>query len=363
MRTYLRFRQVFLLLLGGTILLSPVQPGAADLRNAETLYVANNGTDGPTCGTRAAPCRSISEAIQHANADDLILVGPGRYGDLDADGTVGEIGEERGEVGFGCQCMLHVNKRVTIWSTEGPAATTVDARRFVELSGIVAVRISADGATFGRPTRGFTVTGSQRNEGLSVANATHVTVAGNVSSGNAGGFSVFGSRNVLSHNTAVAIDGPAFGINGHNHTIWKNVAVSSGDAFQVRGNHLLAGNLANGNGRGFLLIEGHVDLYENSAIGNHNTGIYIQPGVTATIRRGNLFGNGGTTVNSDVPRTNCGLFNRSGGQIFVHRVYWGADTGPGADPADDVCDAEGSQTVQSFAERAFRIAKELEQRW
>lgn len=36
----------------------------------------------PTCGRRDRPCRSISQAITSATAGDLVLVGPGRYGDL-----------------------------------------------------------------------------------------------------------------------------------------------------------------------------------------------------------------------------------------------------------------------------------------
>ena len=45
---------------------------------AGTLAVANHGVDGPTCGAKASPCRSISNAIANASPGDKIVVGPGR---------------------------------------------------------------------------------------------------------------------------------------------------------------------------------------------------------------------------------------------------------------------------------------------
>ena len=51
------------------------------------LYVTNNGVDNQACGTKAAPCRSISQAIAYAKDGDKILVGPGRYGDLNGNGS------------------------------------------------------------------------------------------------------------------------------------------------------------------------------------------------------------------------------------------------------------------------------------
>src|SRR6516162_9238145 len=59
----------------------------APLAHGATLYVANNGLDGPSCGTKASPCRSITQGIANAAAGDTIIVGPGLYGDLNDDGT------------------------------------------------------------------------------------------------------------------------------------------------------------------------------------------------------------------------------------------------------------------------------------
>ena len=65
---------------------------------ANTLSVANNGLDSATCGSSAAPCRSISQAIANASEGDTIVVGPGRYGDLNGNRIFGEVGEETAAV-------------------------------------------------------------------------------------------------------------------------------------------------------------------------------------------------------------------------------------------------------------------------
>src|SRR5262249_25629681 len=72
-----------------------------------TLYVENNGVDGAGCGTiKTNACRSISPATAFAIAGDRIIVGPGRYGDLNRNHTLGETGEETPS--SGCGCMLSI---------------------------------------------------------------------------------------------------------------------------------------------------------------------------------------------------------------------------------------------------------------
>jgi len=61
---------------------------------AKKILVTNNAIDSLTCGTKTEPCRSISQAIDNANTGDHILVGPGRYGDLNGDGDFNDPGEE-----------------------------------------------------------------------------------------------------------------------------------------------------------------------------------------------------------------------------------------------------------------------------
>src|SRR5438034_982011 len=110
--------------------------------DAATLNVANNGIDSDTCGAVSAPCRSVSRAIVNAAAGDTIVVGPGRYGDLNGDGNFGGPGEEAGPAG--CGCMIEVNKRLTLQSSDGAGVTILDAASLTEVHGI---SVRADGVT------------------------------------------------------------------------------------------------------------------------------------------------------------------------------------------------------------------------
>src|SRR5262245_30462958 len=168
--------------------------------NAATLHIANNGVDSDTCGAGSAPCRSISQAIVNAAAGDTIVVGPGRYGDLNGDGSVGGPGEEAGPAG--CQCMIEVNKRLTLKSSDGPGVTILDAAG-AEVYGVFA---QADGVTVGSGSgHGFTIV-KARKEGIHVE-GNGVTVAGNVAIGNGlSGFvaiAVIGTGNTIADNAAI----------------------------------------------------------------------------------------------------------------------------------------------------------------
>jgi len=61
---------------------------------ANTLYVANNGVDSITCGPSVSPSRSITQGITNAAPGDTVIVNPGKYGDVNGNGTLGESGEE-----------------------------------------------------------------------------------------------------------------------------------------------------------------------------------------------------------------------------------------------------------------------------
>src|ERR1700730_7618989 len=91
---------------------------ASSIGNAAQWHVENYGLDTNTCAPRD-PCRSISAAIQRAGAGDVISVGPGVYRDLNQNGVLGEPGEETGEIGYGCNCVVKVDKAVIIRSTQG----------------------------------------------------------------------------------------------------------------------------------------------------------------------------------------------------------------------------------------------------
>ena len=151
-----------------------------------TLHVANNAVDSPACGSSAAPCRSISQAIANAESGELLLVGPGRYGDVNRNGVLGEPDEEP-VLSDGCICMILVDKRLTIVSRDGAAATTIDLNG----QNPAAVSIVASGVVFGAPQGGFTLTGSRLGGGFVIDAAEHVRVIGNMARGNLGpdGFS------------------------------------------------------------------------------------------------------------------------------------------------------------------------------
>jgi hypothetical protein len=127
-------------------------PGEAEA--GQTWRVENYGVDSSTCGMSAAPCRSITQAIANSSGGDIISVGPGRYGDLDGDGTLGNIPGE--EVGCGGGCLIDVRKRLTIRSTHGAGVTVLDAGRASLPDGVA---LLTDGVVFGQQGSGFTITG------------------------------------------------------------------------------------------------------------------------------------------------------------------------------------------------------------
>ena len=98
---------------------------------AATRYVSDIGSDGPGCGLAlTSACRSITQAIDLANPGDTILVGPGRYGDLNRNGILGEAGEELGYLTppASCSCVLRIEKQVIVISSGGAAVTMIDGR-------------------------------------------------------------------------------------------------------------------------------------------------------------------------------------------------------------------------------------------
>ena len=87
-----------------------------------TLRVSPNGEDSQTCGdSLSQACRSISQAVANALDGDRILVAPGRYGDLNRNGLLGEEGEEFGL--DACRCMIYVDKRIQLVSERGADGT------------------------------------------------------------------------------------------------------------------------------------------------------------------------------------------------------------------------------------------------
>ncbi|WP_164020066.1 right-handed parallel beta-helix repeat-containing protein [Pyxidicoccus trucidator] len=351
-----------LLALVGAMLFPPLAKAEPQAEWKRTLFVANNAIDSRTCGSRAQPCRSISQAIENARHGDRIVVGPGRYGDLNADGDFSDPGDEAAEVLTGCRCMILIDKRLQIESTDGAKATVLDASGAV----LDVVNITANGVIFGGDGKGFTVTGARMvtdddGLGLDILAARDVRVIDNIAQGNqATGFRINGNRQTARDNFSIG-NGTGFdcGSDAEGNTIKDNVALANtGYGFAIFGlNDSIVENRSIGNkGIGFLLLSTDAsgfEFKENEAIGNRGPGVWVQVGANFRLRGNAFFGNLGeaTAIFPAVP--NCGVGNDSGNTVDATRNYWGAPTGPGPDPADDggrgtVCDRNGRTLVTPF---------------
>jgi hypothetical protein len=133
----------------------------------------------------------------------------------------------------------------------------------------------------------------------------------------------------------------------------RNVASDNQYGFGVAlGGPTLEGNLAFDNDVGFGFDRADGELRTCSSVRNREAGILLFRDSDVEIRACNLAGNGGAE--------NCGLRNQTGDPASAKRIYWGASSGPGADPADAVCDEAGSQTsVGPFARRRVPRAPAL----
>ena len=92
-----------------------------------------------------------------------------------------------------------------------------------------------------------------------------------------------------------------------------------------------------------LFVQGNV--LGNAFVGNSD-GILITSGVFAgTIEKNNFAGNFG-----------CGIrfFGGAGSSLTIPDNYWGAETGPGPDPADQACSG-GTITATPFAAAPFKV--------
>lgn len=312
---------------------------------AATLNVAAGGIDAAGCGTKIAPCRSITRAINDAVAGDKILVGPGRYGDLDADATLGEDGEEGGAGG-----LVVIDKALTIESVEGAATTLIDAAG----ANVNAVAIAASGVRFGKGKKGFTVA---RSAGIGVfiaPGATDVTVSGirsvrndlgfgskasgltfrgDIAEANLEeGFALTGNGSLLTGCRATGNGAEGFSIGGDGNVLKANVASANGDAgFAFGGNTAtLTGSVAAGNDVGLRVNANALTAVGNAFLGNVVTGVVVTVAGTK-ITKSNIFGNGAANG------SNCGITTAGSGTVDLDKICFGAPTGPGPDPADQIC--------------------------
>lgn len=335
--------------------------------HAATFYAANNGADatlcgvyvinGTNCGSKASPCRSIQCAIAYAQAGDTVVVGPGFYGDVGRDGNLGESGDDVGNPA--CSCMLKIEKPVIVVSSDGAGATIIDAEEF-DLG--QTVRIFATGAEFGRPGKGFTVTSTHAGgNGIQIENAD-VMVRGNQVVGQralpipggargTGIATVDGSGIILIEANQV-IGGWNTGIVllGTNKTVRRNRVSKNGSGiFQggSGGQATITGNILSDNASDGISAGGNVTIVGNGVYGNGLSGDGIRVGsvFSGVIQKNNIYGS-----------SLCGLRNEGASGLLATQNYWGSTTGPGPDPADDVCDGSGGTTISTpFATAPYTV--------
>ncbi len=338
--------------------------GAGGPAVAATLHVAAGGIDADGCGTKTAPCRSLSRAIAAAGAGDKILVGPGRYGDLDADGALGEPGEESGG-----DALVTIDKPLVVESVEGAATTLIDAGN----AALHAVEIDAAGARFGKAKKGFTVARAGLSGVLIAPGATDVTVSGvravrnqsgfgskaarlvfrgDVAEANGDdGFSLTGNGSTIAGCRSTGNGGSGFAIGGSDNVLKANVAsANAADGFVFSGDtHTLTGSVATGNATGLRVTSNNaLTATGNSFLGNTNAGVAVTaPGITLT--KSNVFGNG------SIGGGNCGVATFGAGSVTLDQICFGAPGGPGDDPADAICANTGPIGVLGVTQKVIKV--------
>ena len=300
---------------------------------AAKLHVENHGVDGPSCGTQPAPCRSISQGVLNAAEGDTILVGPGFYGDLDGDGALGGVGEE-GPAAATCDCLVLVDKRVSIRSTGGAAATLLLHPSLP----IHAFRLSANGSSVGRRSGGFTIAGPGgtglflEGEGVEVAGNW---LAGEVvtANGNEAGLSdnrVFGGEGIYAIGSGAHLARNAVLLAGQGYVLGLTDA-----GLPLGAPRRLERSVAVGNLVGAVVDPGvgPTELERCALIGNSLGGVYVNVNEDTTASRLSLFGNG--AASAATPEPNCGF--AAAIEVPAPRSFWGSPAGPGPDAADAAC--------------------------
>jgi hypothetical protein len=260
--------------------------------------------------------------------------------------------------------MLSVNKGVTIVSSDGAAATTIDAR-IVSVN--TNVLIIAAGVTFGKPGKGFSVTPT----GVLSASATGIAIDGTPVNifDNQVTDAGLGIGNAGTGIDTVQNDGEMVLIEGNQVTGWitgiragssgkrvlKNqVAYNSTGIFAGHAS-VVAGNVITNNGAGMVLSDS-VSAQGNAVYANTNGGFRVSPPFSGTITKNNIFGNGLFGFFA-----NCGIATDGAATVSAPDNYWGAPTGPGSDPADMACGfGPGSVAVTPFGTKPFTVKAPIE---
>ncbi len=328
-----------------------------------TRHVATTGNDGPDCGLAlSTACRSISRAIELADPGDTVLVGPGRYGDLNRNGVLGEPGEELGYLTppASCSCVLRIEKPVIVISSAGAAVTMIDGRPVDVIQNVL---ILTDGGEFGRPGKGFTVTETLHRDGAT-GNFLGEGIVVAVDSGKA---MVRGNQVLFTLAFALAADGTSEGIGiltvtnaairieGNQVMGWFRGIEGRGAAIvsknQVWQNQIgifasggsVVGNVATANARG-IQVTGSAQVTSNALYANAY-GIYVDGPFSGVITKNNMFAS----------NTFCGLAAIQATGVIATNNYWGVATGPGPGPGAEIVCGDSTPVVTPFATKPFTV--------
>jgi hypothetical protein len=354
---------------------------SVEASTAPPLYVAANGVDSATCGDTAAPCRTIAQALAKVSSGGSIAVRPGVYGDVNGDAQLSGLGEEQGTD----SAVVAIALPVQLYSTHG-AAVTIIKSSFARSN---VVEINSDNVSLGGRDAGFTFSGGG-NAGL-VAIGNGISVVGNAAIDNGGyGMGLFSSGMIQAINNVASGNGTqgfvANSFSSGSVTLKNNLATAnSGAGFQLSGadsRHTLSYSVASNNSQGVVLTPGPSRVVGNRLSGNI-IGVAFEQGSMNPIAPGPMvsrndivgssagaigyFRFDGAPANEVIRENNfygaatagpeisvgCGVVNNTASTIDVRHNYWGAATGPGPKPADDVCN--GSATTAPFAMKPFVI--------
>jgi hypothetical protein len=196
--------------------------------------------------------------------------------------------------------------------------------------------------------------------------------------GNCGGPAITingGADHVFSKNTITGRGAPNFYIlGGSNLQFLSNVTREGAGGFLDVGgsDHTFIGNVASGHSNsGFQVGMGtptNITMEKNISIGNAGLGFSFNPMLTLTLTGNSAIGNygygiqitgsavleGNNIFGNDISG-NCGLTQGGSSLATATGNFWGAATGPGADPADNVCGNVAFIDASSPADAAFKV--------
>jgi hypothetical protein len=217
------------------------------------------------------------------------------------------------------------------------------------------VRITAAGAVFGDQNRGFSVVSSQPGfagvaNGITVSSEEAVTVAGNrLHNQRATAIRVErGAQHIVWQNE-IAVSALGLYVGGRSTTVHGNVVAGGNVAVELaETGHVVESNVFVGVSGPAIIAAGELHILRfNSILGTQfsSSGIDVFS-ATLGIHENNIYGN-----------TGCGIRNDSGGLVDATNNFWGASTGPGPAPADEICDVAGGLTITApFASAPFAIS-------